>query len=283
MSRLLKKGFRILRDDGVSTFVSRTADHFSWRFNNQSRRIRRYLKWKVGSKRGYITLSVNGIDAKFVALDKESIYRTINRLYRERDEVEAILQNLNEDDVFYDIGANTGLYTCFASQVCSQVVAFEPYPPNLDELEKNAKLNQDSITIVDKALSNETTASTLSVPDEPTPGHGTAAIEAGTEEGEDIETVRGDEYIQETSIPMPNIVKIDVEGAEFLVIDGLEDVLSSDECRLIYCEVHLKQSPNRPSIRDHGDELSDLHSQLRAYGFDVEQVDKRHLIGKKLN
>lgn len=60
-----------------------------------------------------------------------------------------MLQTLESDDVFYDIGANVGTYTCFAGQVVDDgnVIAFEPHPANVDRLRENAEPNEIDVGV----------------------------------------------------------------------------------------------------------------------------------------
>jgi predicted RNA methylase len=64
-------------------------------------------------------------------------------LVGERAILEDLLRSLEPDDVFYDIGANVGTYTCFAASklVPNAVVAFEPEPKNATRLREDLDLS----------------------------------------------------------------------------------------------------------------------------------------------
>jgi len=51
------------------------------------------------------------------------------------------IDNMGPNDVFYDIGANIGIYTIYAGRKGIQVVAFEPSTLNAGKLLENIKLN----------------------------------------------------------------------------------------------------------------------------------------------
>jgi len=51
--------------------------------------------------------------------------------------------------------------------------------------------------------------------------------------------VVGNRFIDMESLPVPNVIKIDVEGMEEEVLLGLVQTLHRPECRLILCEVHF--------------------------------------------
>ena len=59
----------------------------------------------------------------------------------EADEIELIKKNLFNADVFVDVGANIGLYTCIARSLGKYVIAIEPQPQNLSCLYANLKNN----------------------------------------------------------------------------------------------------------------------------------------------
>lgn len=80
------------------------------------------------------------------------------------------------------------------------------------------------------------------------------------------------------------MVKIDVKGAEGLVIEGLSEVLSADECRLLYCEIH-PPAQHRTGVTDYGYSVSDVLELIRELGFSIESINERgtdkHVIGAK--
>lgn len=181
-----------------------------------------------------------------------------------------IIGELKDGDVFYDVGANTGLYSCIVANSCDQcrVVAFEPYPPNITKLVKNAELNGlEQMSIFKTTLSDTSGTTPITTPEEPTPGHGTSSITDDLN-AMSVPTARGDELIAKSRIPPPNIVKIDVEGAEPLVVDGLTTALSEDRCRLVFCELHP------PNLSEYGSSVSGMKEKFEALGFSVELHDR---------
>jgi FkbM family methyltransferase len=122
------------------------------------------------------------------------------------------------------------------------------------------------------ALSDTSGTIDSSVTEDLSPGHGTASI---SKDGDSqVHTVRGDQLINEGEIPQPNVVKIDVEGAEWLVINGLKTALANEKCRVVYCEVHFPTDySSRGSIYDHNIEMTDIISQLEQCGYKVEKME----------
>lgn len=266
---LIRNGVVLLREEGVIAFLKGV----SWQLRARLRLFRG--KVLLGRLRDQVTFSADGTDAAFVADNPTSIARTQSRLQSEREMLTDLLDELNDDDVFYDVGANTGLYTCFAAKKISsgEVIAFEPYPPNVDELRRNAALNDKHITVLEIALSDHSDTVEIATPETSTPGYGAASM-AADQDGESVRALRGDELVNDGDIPPPTVVKIDVEGAEPLVVDGLAASLSNSRCRLIYCEVHLPSSAPRGSIYDHGVDTSDMVGRFEEIGFSVERYEE---------
>ena len=73
------------------------------------------------------------------------------------------------------------------------------------------------------------------------------------------------------------MVKIDVEGAAPLVISGMEQTLSSPECRVVYCEAHFPSnaSDSRPSSGDFGLYPNQLRRRFDELGFSTAVIDRR--------
>jgi len=175
--------------------------------------------------------------------------------------LEDLVKELRPDDVFWDIGADEGLYTCIASDIISEglVVAFEPHPARRSRLKHNLDRNGLTATLRTEALTNI---------------NGTAefgySIKSDNEGGEFTATLsKGDRLVDEEGLSQPSVLKIDVEGAEYEVIQGMRSTLESPECRVIYCELH--------SIEERGFEGSKqkLNQTLEDIGFEVSTLTTR--------
>ena len=78
-------------------------------------------------------------------------------------------------------------------------------------------------------------------------------------------------------MPAPSVIKIDVEGFELEVIKGIQQLLVSQELRLIGMEIHFEQlaKQNSPSAPR---QIIDI---LLASGFAIKFLDPSHVIAKK--
>jgi FkbM family methyltransferase len=206
------------------------------------------------------------------------VERNHERFNSEKEELANFLGEIRADDVVYDIGANTGLYSLFAANECpdGNVIAFEPYPPNLDLLKQDISRNGfEHIEVIETALSNSVGTIGFSQPNESDIGYGSSAIGPGDNKDTiEVPTTTGDQLIDDGEIPPPNVVKIDVEGAEPLVIDGLERALSAPSCRVVFCEVHLPGTERRPSVEDFDSSATDIQNRFEEFGFTAEKLPR---------
>lgn len=133
-------------------------------------------------------------------------------------------------DVAFDIGANFGLYTKVLAECVGekgQVFAFEPVPHTFDVLANNVRHSHlRQVTPLPYAASSETGVATISIPAYADGGENTyeASLEAsGSGTQMQIETVRLDE--QFASLPRLDFVKLDVEGHEPAVLEGMQVII----------------------------------------------------------
>lgn len=192
-------------------------------------------------------------------------FRRFQSLMGEDAVMKDLLQNLEPSDVFFDVGANVGTYSCFAAEKLDsgQVIAFEPEPTNANRLRENESLNDQEIELHRLALSDARGDVPLEL-DEPAVGAGQHSL-AHERSSRTIEIVQevGDRLVNRGDVPVPTVLKIDVEGAEMKVLNGLMETLDRDSCRLVYCEVH----PDR--LREFGHPVDQLYDLLRDRGFTV--------------
>lgn len=232
------------------------------------------------SIRGQYSSTLEGHTVTFSVPTHRMVRRNQMRFKSEKKELRDFLSEIEEDDVVYDVGANTGLYTLFAAKACpdGEVIAFEPYPPNLSLLKQDIARNQlQNVETVDMALSDSVGSIEFSQPTEDDMGYGSSAIEVTESEATvNIPTTTGDQLVADREIPAPNVIKIDVEGSEPLVLEGLETTLSTLSCRTVYCEVHLPGANKRPSVEDFGSSSEDIQNRLEEFGFTVETLDSRN-------
>ena len=271
---LPQKFFEICSDEGVLNALVDAKSYVSHNVNPIREISNRYHDWKGGTQ----DICINGVTAKFDAESKNGgdIIRIMSK--SEKFFLRDMVTELNNTDVFYDIGANIGIFSCFAAQKleCGHIVTFEPYPPNVNQLQKNMLYNttDSNFTLFDIALSNSEGTVEFSSPDKH-PGHQTGNI-SPSGPSIDIQAIPGDKLVSNESLPQPTVVKIDVEGSEPFVIEGLKDTLKSETCRVLYCEIHLpREDGGRPSVLDYGETKKSMLNKIQDMGFNIEHMAER--------
>ncbi|MFP4217729.1 MAG: FkbM family methyltransferase, partial [Salinarchaeum sp.] len=235
----------------------------------------------VRKKKGnpFRSVTVSGVTARFyVHSSAEKWWFGSTSLRGERLVLRDLLERIESDDVFLDIGANIGLYSCLVGCTLDDgtVIPVEPHPGNATRLAENLVVNDIDTDVVRRALGSTARNGTLSAADEP-PGTGTPTLVGNTQSSSGatvhtgkntVETpvVTGDSLFSAGEIPRPSIVKIDVEGAEVDVLEGLSVTLSTPACRLVYCEVHPE------ALKERNCEPDDVREELRKRGYDIETV-----------
>ncbi|BAY07118.1 FkbM family methyltransferase [Calothrix sp. NIES-2098] len=140
--------------------------------------------------------------------------------------------------LFLDVGANTGLFTlvALAANENSQVISFEPVPNVYKLLVSNVKINgwTERVQERNEAVSNTLGSTKLHIPSEDVPKSASLNIQGfrGMEGAlVDVPVTTIDAVC--TSNKKVDLIKIDVEGLEDKVLQGMERVLSESKPTLI--------------------------------------------------
>lgn len=125
---------------------------------------------------------------------------------------------LRPGDLFVDVGSNVGSYALWAGDLGARVLAIEPSPEALTQLRVNLALNDFPITVVSCALADR-------------PGRMPLTRGRGTTNHLLLDGTAGDEVVVDTLDAVLGDacaagVKIDVEGAERLVLEGARRALT---------------------------------------------------------
>lgn len=139
----------------------------------------------------------------------------------EPEEVEIIKRNISDSDVFVDVGANIGLYTCIACSLGKHVLAVEPQPQNLECLYANLSNNNWQKTdVFPIGLSNEPDLLILYGASGPSASlvSGWAGYSSSFKRVIPVNTL--DTLLANRFEGKKIFIKIDVEGAEYNVLRG---------------------------------------------------------------
>jgi FkbM family methyltransferase len=130
----------------------------------------------------------------------------------------AIVRHLAAGAVFYDIGANVGVYTLLASKLVGdngQVVAFEPLPENLAFLRRHIELNRcANVRVVEAALSDRSGSGMLATEGHRSMGRLTTGGSVA------VAVLALDAAVARLGLPLPGVLKMDIEGGEAAALRG---------------------------------------------------------------
>lgn len=129
-------------------------------------------------------------------------------------------------DVAIDVGANQGIYCCaFGAAVGSggYVIAVEPIPRQVQRLKSNIDINGfKHCFVIQKAISDREGSASLELAN----GDTSASIMAAEKRNcIKVETTSIDQIVKKNKLPRVDFIKLDVEGAELLALQGAVNTL----------------------------------------------------------
>jgi len=186
----------------------------------------------------------------FFGLYKIPYARGETLLNKEPDMIRFIEDNVNIGETYYDIGANIGVFSLYvAKNKMGNVVSFEPESSNFFILNKNIYLNGLAERVVAYCIAvndmNET--SFLNLKDAITPGRsGNTFKEKINQDHEQFNPmfkqgsfgISLDDFVFLYRNTFPNHVKIDVDGNEHRVINGMSRIMQDDRLKTIAIEIN---------------------------------------------
>lgn len=211
------------------------------------------LRLQVSIKSNFVTLRKMDYQRHEILLSVDSEIERGVRLIscqKEPETVDWIETFFSEGDTFFDIGANVGAYSLVASKFCHdniRVYSFEPGFITFPQLCKNIIANgcMDSIVPLQIALSDKTALGVFNYHNL-IPGGAIHTLGAPIDyKGDSFEPVvkqpvlafRIDDLIKHFQLPVPNHIKIDVDGIEFDVLRGAEETLERSEVKSVILEL----------------------------------------------
>lgn len=171
----------------------------------------KYILAKLGIYRHYRHLSYFGL---------------LNSGWREIKSIEYFIKNIKKGDVFYDIGANEGLFSVILKEIFDDMIeihCFEPIPRNFSILSKNLT-KRKNVFLNNFALLDYIGKIDFNIPKKELLFASSTIIEEGAKKylGEykkiTVNCSTLDEYVKTHNLP--TFIKMDVEGSEYFVISG---------------------------------------------------------------
>jgi FkbM family methyltransferase len=235
----------------------------------------RHIYHKIVQPTKMVSLEVQGQVAQFWVPNQEM--ETDIVYFTETEQLQNFLGLIRDGDVVWDVGSNQGVYSMFAGQKVSatgQVFCFEPERKLQKVLKVNRLFNKlrKRLVIVPLALGNMS-GKTVFYESAVTMGTHSLIQRFDDYRSKDkpieIQMYRADDLVRQSHVRPPNAIKIDVEGAEYSVCEGLSGLMETTPPRLIFLEVH--PGP----LGDFGRSVKDLHALLTGYGYQITNCGTR--------
>jgi FkbM family methyltransferase len=249
----------------------------------------------------FAEIAVRGRQMRFATTGSSSKKR-LRSLFSKEPITLAWIDSFCERETLFDIGANLGMYTIYAAVMRGAAVyAFEPEALNYAELNKNIYLNDlhgqvlaycvalsdvdkpDRLLLSDFGLGisyhdfeeNSWTGDKQFAPDWHVPKEGRR--EQGCI-GHQLDTLISN------GLPLPDHIKIDVDGLEHRVVAGMIETLEKPGLKSVLIEINF-DNPRNLEIVDRMQEIGWRYSwdQLRIHRnakFSVEKIKKYQELGK---
>ena len=215
----------------------------------------------------FATLVVNSKKVRYFGVNFDLTVGTTHELQRaltfETKEPDTLewLKHYSEKSVdLIDIGANVGIYSLYfakASDVGSRILSFEPDASSFTSLNNNIAANNiENIEAYMLALSNQRSWVDLNL------SIYEAGAGAGSVDGDyifsnvakdnqikqKVMAVRGDEFFAELNLQRPVVVKIDVDGHEKDILNGMRSFLESDQVLSVLIEINWKSDADLAEV-----------------------------------
>ena len=224
---------------------------------------------------------INGYPMYLIKDEKYITSMLMNKSYEPKT-IEWLRNNLKTGQTFVDVGANVGVYTILASKLVGnsgKVYAFEPSTKCFGVLRSNIKLNNcNNVSVFQIGLSNVSGMSKLYQPC--ANSYGQQYIEdvvksnkLGSSKFDFNELLNSNKYeevvvarLESLLTSPPDVIKIDTEGAERLVLEGMGNLLCGTQTII---------------LEDHGQDLYDL---VEKYGFTMQHqqsgvvINRQHIL-----
>jgi FkbM family methyltransferase len=202
-------------------------------------RVRRSIRLRKSTHPGTTILRDRDHEYKFAYCSAEEKRRADRLFTKEPGTIAWLYRTLKRGDVFFDIGANIGVYTIFAGYRVGDsgsVYGFEPHLPNAASLLNNIEINslRSRVQVIAIPLSDQDAFEEFQY-FSLNPSRSHSQLRRSALRGQPFHPVatelkygcRLDSLLAMGFLPPPNIIKIDVDGHECEIIAGMKDLLHS--------------------------------------------------------
>jgi FkbM family methyltransferase len=180
----------------------------------------------------------------------------------EREKARKFQSRIEPGSIVYDVGANVGYYTLLAAPRAATVLSFEPVPSIADLLQRHLDLNHiTNCVLIRKAVSKSAGEVRFS----PTNARNNGSGHFSSDGPLCVQTISLDEFCRDN--PPPSVIKMDIEGAETMALQGAMNTLSTHHPVIF--------------LATHGDCAPDCLALLRSLNYKVEMLAEDEILATK--
>jgi len=210
-------------------------------------RCKHYAKYFLNKLTGQPTRLDVDLAGKSVSLSVTARreIRRAHAVHHEIDFIERMSGTLQAGDVVYDIGANIGVITVLLAKhnggCAEKIFSFEPDPKNFRQLNGNVEANalQQRVSTHSVALGASEGEVSLHIRGDAGEGRHSISESKGATDTITVPLMTVSGFARDSGSP-PDLIKIDVEGAEGQVLAGLAELTQKRPPRDIFLEIHSK-------------------------------------------
>jgi len=177
---------------------------------------------------------------------------------------------IRPSDIVFDVGANFGMYSALALRKLGgegKLFAFEPNPRMQRLLERNAVSSvQGQVERLELGLSNQEGEAQFVVAEDSAYSSLADTGRLGVSETIRVSITTLDAFVRARSLPRVDVMKIDVEGFEFEVLNGGRTLLERDDAPILMIEIA------DVNLAERGRSRRDVLGLLGALGFEVRAI-----------
>ena len=169
--------------------------------------------------------------------------------------------------VLVDVGANMGYFSLLWAGTNKNNICYslEPVERNIAILRKNVAMNKfgEQIQVLPVAASNIRSVAKFDLGDVTETGHGGLTVNSVKDRTCCVVTIKLDDYFSYI-----DVLKIDTEGADALVLEGAENLLSQKNIKVVFFEVNI---PRCIALGIHPNAAELI---LKKHGYDLEIMNQ---------
>ncbi|HEY42267.1 MAG TPA: FkbM family methyltransferase [Dehalococcoidia bacterium] len=269
---ILERAIRLYKNEGLASLIRNIVLRVICKYidflNSKSiRTTERYVVREINGSQMYLDMTDIGLSCDLM----------IDGL-REAYILETIKKELSEGDFVIDIGANIGYYALLEAKIVGargRVYAIEPVPESADLLRKNIELNgYSNIEVYQIAIGDKKESAPIHIARQRNISS-MRQISSHAESGilsqdVNVDVLTLDDFLKDR--PHPQMIRMDVEGYECRIINGMEKTLGENTPLTLFIELHFNILEPEETItllkilRDADFEIADVTSETMIRG-----------------